>query len=75
LIDRLARLSAEIASLHSKLILLVGPPHAGKTALLNAFGKRMEAEPLNIGSQLGLRLAGLPQKQRHLEAGNSAMVG
>ena len=68
MIDRLERLTAEISSLHSKLILLIGPPRAGKTALLNAFGKRMEVKPLHVGSQLGLRLEGLPQKQRHLEA-------
>jgi len=70
LIEKLERLTTEIASIHSKLILLVGRPHSGKTALLTAFGKRMETEPLNVGSKLGLRLAGLPQKQRHLEAGS-----
>ncbi len=70
MIERLERLTTEIASLHSKLILLVGSPHTGKTALLKEFGKQMEAEPLSVGSKLGLRLAGLPQKQRPLEAGS-----
>lgn len=50
-------------------ILLIGPPHAGKTALLVAFGKRVAAEPLNVSSELGRRLAAIPQKQRHLQAG------
>lgn len=67
MMERLDQLVAEIASLHSKLILLVGPPRAGKTALLDTFGSRMNAAPLNIGTQLGHRLAGLPQKQRPLE--------
>jgi hypothetical protein len=70
LIERLERLTDEIASLHSKLLLLVGPSNAGKTTLLRAFGKRMEVEPLNVGSELGLRLMGLPLKQRPLEAGS-----
>lgn len=69
MLEKLERLATEIAALHSKLILIIGPPRAGKTALLLAFGKRMEAEPLNVGSELGRRLAAIPQKQRHLQAG------
>jgi hypothetical protein len=68
LIEKLELLGTAIASLHSKLILLVGSQSTGKTSLLKAFGKRVEAEPLNVGSQLGLRLAGLSQKQRPIEA-------
>lgn len=70
MLEKLERLVDEIAALHSKLILLVGAPHVGKTKLLSALGERDEAVPLNAGSQLGRQLAGLPQKQRHLEAGN-----
>ena len=69
MIDRLERLVNEVSALHSKLILLVGPPHAGKTALLVTFGNRVEAMPLNVGSELGRRLAAIPKKQRHLQAG------
>lgn len=69
MLEKLERLATEVAALHSKLILLVGTPRAGKTALLVAFGKRVEAEPLNVGSELGRRLAAIPQKQRHLQAG------
>lgn len=68
MIEKLELLGTAIASLHSKLILLVGSQSTGKTSLLKAFGKRVEAEPLNVGSQLGLRLAGLSQKQRPIEA-------
>ena len=66
---RLEQLVGEIGVLHSKLILLIGLPRAGKTALLGEFGKRVDAELLNVGSALGRRLAAIPQKNRHLQAG------
>jgi hypothetical protein len=69
MLARLEQLANEIGALHSKLILLVGAPHTGKTALLSAFAKRVEASPLNVGSELGRRLAAVPHKQRHLQAG------
>lgn len=68
MIEKLELLTIAIASLHSKLILLVGSQNTGKTSLLKAFGKRVDAELLNVGSQLGLRLAGLSQKQRPIES-------
>ena len=68
LIEKLELLTTAIATLHSKLILLVGPQNTGKKSLLQSFGKRVDAKPLNVGSQLGLRLAGLSQKQRPIEA-------
>lgn len=71
MLARLEQLSTEIGALHSKLILLVGAPHSGKTALLSAFAKRVGASPLNVGSELGRRLAAIPQKQRHLQAGTA----
>jgi predicted ATPase len=66
-IDRLERLVEEIAALHSKLVLLIGAPGFGKTALLQVLGKNRGATPLNIGSALGSRLAAIPQKQRPLQ--------
>jgi predicted ATPase len=66
-IDRLERLVEEIAALHSKLVLLIGAPGSGKTALLQVLGKTRGATPLNIGSALGSRLAAIPQKQRPLQ--------
>lgn len=71
--DRLSRLEqaiAEIGALHSRLILLVGPPRSGKTALLRSLGKRMGVVPLNVGSALGKRLALIPHRQRRLQTGN-----
>lgn len=69
--DALARLEqrvAEIGALRSKLLLLVGAPHTGKTALLSEFSVRIDTKILNAGSELGHRLAAVPQKQRHLKA-------
>lgn len=56
--------------MHSKLILLAGPPHSGKTVLLRSFGKRLGVVPLNVGSALGRRLALIPHRQRRLQTGN-----
>jgi len=70
MISRLETLTSEISALHSRLILLIGPPRSGKTALLNSFGERMGMVPLSIGSELGRRLMPIPHKQRHLQTGN-----
>ena len=68
MIERLEQLIEEIAALQSKLVLLIGTPGSGKTALLRVLGKNHGTTPLNIGSVLGSRLAGNSQKQRHLQA-------
>ncbi|MCM8625487.1 BREX-3 system P-loop-containing protein BrxF [Accumulibacter sp.] len=67
MLEQLDRLATDVGALHCKLILLVGAPGAGKTALLIAFGKRVAAEPINVGAELGRRLAAIPQRQRHLQ--------
>lgn len=67
MISRLERVVEEISALHSKLVLLIGAPGSGKTALLQVLGKSRGATPLNIGSALGSRLAAIPQKQRPLQ--------
>ena len=68
MLEKLERLAADVAVLHNKLILLVGPPRDGKSGLLLAFGMRVAAKPLRVGSELGRRLAACPRKQRHLQA-------
>lgn len=72
MLTRLDRLVDEIAALHSKLILLVGRPGCGKTALLAELSNRRGAKIMNVGAALGKRLAALPQRQRALQA-NVAM--
>ncbi len=70
MLAHLERLVDDLAALHSKLVLLIGPPGSGKTALLRAFGDRTGASPLNVGATLGRRLAALPYRERQLQAGN-----
>ncbi|MCX7100529.1 MAG: BREX-3 system P-loop-containing protein BrxF [Methylobacter sp.] len=67
MIEKLERLVDEIGSLHSKLILLIGAPGGGKTALLNALATNQHMTPLNIGALLGSRLSAIPCKQRQLQ--------
>jgi hypothetical protein len=64
---QLLRLVDEIGALQSKLVLLIGEPHSGKTTLLRFLAKNKGVKPLNIGALLGARLAGIPQRQRHLQ--------
>ena len=75
MLPRLKQLIDEVGPLNSKLILLIGPPDCGKTALLAAFAEQALADQagasvMNLGLELGTRLAKLPQKQRRLQAGN-----
>ena len=75
MLPRLKQLIDEVGPLNSKLILLIGPPDCGKTALLAAFAEQALADQagasvMNLGLELGTRLAKLPQKQRRLQVGN-----
>ena len=64
---KLERLVDEVGALQSKLVLLIGAPHSGKTALLHCLAKSKGVTPLNVGAELGGCLAGMPQRQRHLQ--------
>lgn len=66
MIEKLKHLVDEVGALQSKLILLIGPPHSGKTALLHALAQSEGGKPLNVGAELSGRLATMPQRQRHL---------
>jgi len=67
MIEKLERLVDEIGALQSKLVLLIGTHHSGKTALLHILAKSKGVTPLNVGAELGGRLRGMPQRQRHLQ--------
>lgn len=67
MIDELQRKIADTALLNSKLILLIGPPRSGKTALLGQLSDRMKVQVLNAGVALGRDLLGLPRTRRHLQ--------
>jgi len=63
----LERLIDDVGALQSKLVLILGPARAGKTTLLQALAKTKSISPLNVGVELGCRLAAVPQRQRHLQ--------
>lgn len=53
MLERLNRRVEEIGTLQSKLVLLVGTPGAGKTALLRALANHRRMHVLNAGVALG----------------------
>lgn len=63
----LNQLVADVASLHSKLVLLIGASGSRKSAALHELASATDATVLNLGTELGARLASLPQKQRPLD--------
>ncbi|HFJ9631943.1 TPA: BREX-3 system P-loop-containing protein BrxF [Stenotrophomonas maltophilia] len=69
MLTKLERLIGEIGDLNSKLILLVGPSRSGKTQLLRQLGAKLNIEPLNVGLELGRRLAATPNSKRGFSAG------
>ena len=60
---------AAVGDLNSKLILLVGSHRSGKTELLEGLGEKLGIEPLNVGLELGRRLAATPISKRGFLAG------
>ena len=69
MLAKLERLIGEIGDLNSKLILLVGPSRSGKTQLLRQLSVKLNIEPLNVGLELGRRLAATPNNKRGFSAG------
>ncbi|NCC30754.1 MAG: BREX-3 system P-loop-containing protein BrxF [Chloroflexia bacterium] len=69
MLAKLDRLISEIGDLNSKLILLVGSSRSGKTQLLRQLGNKLNIEPLNVGLELGRRLAATPNNKRGFSAG------
>ena len=67
MIETLERLVDEVNVLQSKLIVLIGSPQSGKSALLDALATKRHGAVLNVGAELGKQLAGLPQRQRPLQ--------
>ena len=69
MLAKLERLIGEIGDLNSKLILLVGSSRSGKTKLLRELGTKLNIEPINVGLELGRRLAATPINKRGFSAG------
>ena len=68
MIEKLEHLVDDITSLNSKLVLLVGPPRSGKSALLVKLSERRNTLVLNVGAALGRQLLAIPSTRRHLQA-------
>ncbi len=66
MLTQLESLIEDIAVRPNQLILLVGEPRCGKTALLTDLAQRRGSKILNLGVMLGQLLAALPQRQRPL---------
>ena len=67
MIEKLERLVDEVGALHSKLILIIGVPRTGKTALLHALAKNRGVTALCL-HQFGekFRLFGKPRERKSL---------
>jgi hypothetical protein len=68
-IEQLEQLIGDISEINSKLVLLVGRRPSGKTKLLREVGTRLNIEPLNVGLELGRKLAAMPINKRSFAAG------
>ena len=69
MLTKLERLISEVGNLNSKLVLLVGVSRSGKTKLLRELGVKLDIKPLNVGLELGRRLAATPNNKRGFSAG------
>lgn len=66
LVVALQRLLEEVESTNTRLILIVGAGHRGKTRLLQRLGEELKVAPLNVGLELGRRLSVMPVAKRAL---------
>jgi hypothetical protein len=69
MLGKLERLVGEISDINCRLALLVGPSRSGKTQLLRQLSAKLNIEPLNVGLELGRRLAATPNNKRGFSAG------
>lgn len=70
MIDKLELLIAEVQDLQHRLVLIVGKPGGGKSALLRLLGERHGTVPINLSAVLGRKLLEVPQRQRRLQVGS-----
>lgn len=67
LADILIRRIGQAAELYYRLVMLVGPADAGKTAALQDVHERTEAPLLNVNLELSRRMLELTERQRALQ--------
>ena len=64
----LEQLIHDISHANCKLILMLGASRSGKTKLLRELGAKLNIDPLNVGLELGRRLAATPNNRRAFSA-------
>ena len=68
MLNKLESLVNDMHAIQNKIVLIVGAPQTGKTALLKLLAKSLDTIPVNIGLVMGKRLSAIPQRHRPLEA-------
>lgn len=68
MVEQLDRVVEGVGALHSQLVLLVGKNEIASSAVLSDYARHRGVTPLNVGGELGSRLAALPVRQRALSA-------
>lgn len=64
--EQIVRRIAEVAGLYHRLVIMVGPPGAGKTAVLHEVAVRIGSTRINLNLELSRRLMSLTERQRSL---------
>jgi len=67
LVDRVIREISQAAELYHRLVIVVGPAGAGKTAALKDVRDRMAAPLVNVNLELSRRVLELTERQRVLQ--------
>lgn len=68
MLEQLGQRVNEVGALQTKLVLLIGRPGSGKSALIGALAKQQGIRVMNVGSALDRQLAAMSQRQRALQA-------
>lgn len=68
MLEKLEQRINEVGALQTKLVLLIGRPGSGKSALIGALAKQHGIRVMNVGATLGRQLATMSQRQRTLQA-------
>lgn len=68
MLEQLEQRINEVGALQTKLVLLIGRPGSGKSALIGELAKQHGIRVMNVGAALGRQLAAMSQRQRALHA-------